>query len=359
MPVDKTGTRAVCFKNIMASRRTSTAPSSFKSSLTDTKSSKSGSNAVKVTVSGPEKKPVKTSGNVIKSRYMQSAEKSSISKSNSLTNESFAVPLRPSSPKPSGVKPRVGTPPRRSMAPQATYGHCFQPNFDISVIKERTVMENAAEPERNPETEKFIIEMQTFLLAYLTAEMESNTAKLKAAAEARILQEMEEEEALYNEVQEKKRQYLVMEKDRLAHELLDLQIAALTPVAETAKQFAKNYKSFASAVDTTRHELPVKNFYIDGDRKEFLDKSEACLKVSEKLLEQCTEGDQKDTSTSLECLRDMKTTSKDISQQLSGTFSELLEVSSLVCRHTINVHQATEEEQLGPARTLKLYCPKP
>ncbi|KAK5931137.1 hypothetical protein CgunFtcFv8_027310 [Champsocephalus gunnari] len=359
----------------MASRRTSTAPSSFKSSSTDTKSSKSGSNAVKVTVSGPEKKPVKTSGTVIKSRYMQSAEKSSISKSNSLTNESFAVPLRPSSPKLSGVKPRVGTPPRRSMAPQATSGpsllgrsnlqstfsdgHCFHPNFDISVIKEKTIMENAAEPERNPETEKCIIEMQTFLLAYLTAEMESNTAKLKAAAEARILQEMEEEEALYNEVQEKKRQYLVMEKDRLAHELLDLQIAALTPVAETAKRFTKNYKSFASAVDTTRHELPVKNFYIDGDRKEFLDKSEACLKVSEKLLEQCTEGDQKDTSTSLECLRDMKTTSKDISQQLSGTFSELLEVSSLICRHTINVHQATEEEQLGPARTLKLYCPKP
>ncbi|XP_010777339.1 uncharacterized protein haus8 [Notothenia coriiceps] len=226
----------------MASRRTSTAPSSFKSSTTDTKSSKSGSNAFKVTVSGLEKKPVKTSGNVVKSRYMQSAEKSSISKSNSLTNESSAVPLRPSSPKPSGVKPRVGTPPRRSMAPQATsepsllgrsilqstfsdgHGHCFKPNFDISVIKEKSVMENAAEPERNPETEKCIIEMQTFLLAYLTAEMESNTAKLKAEAEARILQEMEEEEALYNEVQEKKRQYLVMEKERLAHELLDLQV---------------------------------------------------------------------------------------------------------------------------------------
>lgn len=219
-------------------------------------------------------------------------------------------------------------------------------------------MENATEPEKNPETEKWNIEMQTFLLAYLTAEIESNTAKLKAEAEARILQEMEDEEALYNEVQEKKRQYLVMEKDRLANELLDLQIAALTPVAETAKQFTKNYKSFASAVDTTRHELPVKNFYIDGDRKEFLDKAEACLKVSEKLLEECTEGDQKDTSTSLECLRDMKTTSKDISQQLSGTFSELMEVSLLVCRHTINVHQVTEEEQLGPARTLKLYCPK-
>lgn len=48
------------------------------------------------------------------------------------------------------------------------------------------------------------------------------------------------------------------------------QIAALTPVADAAKEFTKDYKSFATAVDTTRHELPVKNFYINGDRREFL-----------------------------------------------------------------------------------------
>lgn len=54
--------------------------------------------------------------------------------------------------------------------------------------------------------------------------MESNTAKLKAEAEARILQEMEEEETLHNEVQEKKHQYLIMEKERLVNEMLDLQV---------------------------------------------------------------------------------------------------------------------------------------
>lgn len=50
----------------------------------------------------------------------------------------------------------------------------------------------------------------------------------------------------------------------------------------------------------------------------FSDKAEACLKESEKLLVECTEGDYKDNSTSLDCLRDIKTTSKDVSQQLSG-----------------------------------------
>lgn len=49
-----------------------------------------------------------------------------------------------------------------------------------------------------------------------------------------------------------------------------------------------------------------------------LDKAEACLNESEKLLVECTDGDHKDNGTSLECLRDIKMTSKDISQQLSG-----------------------------------------
>lgn len=90
---------------------------------------------------------------IVKSRYLQSAEKSSLSKvmpsvqvfqfhslccfyiyvslhpykqSSSLT-ESFAMPLRPSSPKSSGVKPKLGTPPRRSIAPQALGTcKCFQ-----------------------------------------------------------------------------------------------------------------------------------------------------------------------------------------------------------------------------------------
>lgn len=54
--------------------------------------------------------------------------------------------------------------------------------------------------------------------------MEHNTAKLKAEAEKGILQVMEEEEALRTEVHEKKRRYLLAEKNRLGNELLDLQV---------------------------------------------------------------------------------------------------------------------------------------
>ncbi|KAM9856115.1 HAUS augmin-like complex subunit 8 [Aulostomus maculatus] len=334
----------------------------------------------------PANAPAKSSGSIVRSRYLQSAEKSSLSKSHSSTNESVSGSLRPSSPRPSGVKPRVGTPPRRSLAPQAlrmsmmsnemetlsmigrsvlqsTFSdeHCSRPDFDLSVIKDKTVLENPEGPEAesNPGLDKSEIEMQTFLLAYLAAKMENNTAKLKKEAEARLLEAMEREEVLRKEVQEKKRQYLLMEKKRQMNELLDLQISVLAPVAETAEEFTKNYKSFAAAVDSTRHELPVQNFYIDGDRREFLEKAEACLRESEGLLQDCTEGGHEDNCAALQCLKDIKKTSRDASQQLSGVCSELLELTPLLCRQTIQVQQAAEEGQLGAARTRELFVLKP
>lgn len=136
-------------------------------------------------------------------------------------------------------------------------------------------------------------------------------------------------------------------------------------MADAAKQFTQEYKYFATAVDTTRHELPVKNFYIDGDRMTFLgwyysvqfatlleseenlgvswiyllcigfppqwmclytktvvpthsDKATASLKESEEVLLQCTQGAHHGNEKSAECLRGMKTAAQDISKQLSG-----------------------------------------
>lgn len=56
-----------------------------------------------------------------------------------------------------------------------------------------------------------------------------------------------------------------------------MQIEALTPVAAAAKTFAEEYKSFATAVDATRHQLPVKNVHIGEDPEQFL--GEICLTI--------------------------------------------------------------------------------
>jgi len=47
-------------------------------------------------------------------------------------------------------------------------------------------------------------------------------------------------------------------------------MAALTPLAEESKRFTEDYRTFAAAVDTTRHELPVKNCYMEADGQDFL-----------------------------------------------------------------------------------------
>lgn len=49
-----------------------------------------------------------------------------------------------------------------------------------------------------------------------------------------------------------------------------MQIEALSPVAAAANTFAEEYKSFATAVDATRHKLPVKNVHIGEDPEQFL-----------------------------------------------------------------------------------------
>lgn len=52
-----------------------------------------------------------------------------------------------------------------------------------------------------------------------------------------------------------------------------LQIEMLSPLEAVASRFREQYKTFAMALDTTRHELPVKSVHLDGDRQLFLGKS--------------------------------------------------------------------------------------
>ncbi|XP_077573548.1 HAUS augmin-like complex subunit 8 [Stigmatopora nigra] len=318
-------------------------------------------------------------GTAVQSRYMQAAERASISKNKTANNDSGSKAKTFLSPKPSTVKIKIGISPRYSTGTPAfakskqshlndtslygnldlqstiSDGHSPRPDLDISNIEGKTVLKSAEEADSCPQ-DKMWLDMQALLLVFINAKAGHNTAKLKAKAEARLLHIMEIEEMVYNEMMEKKRKYLLMEKQRQANELLDLQISALTPAAEAAKPFTKSYKTLASAVDASRHELPVKNFHIAGDRREFLSKAEAYLQESEVLLREHTKSNYEENHVVLECLKGMKNASKELRQQLLGVSSELLELSSLISRHTVLTQQAAEEELLGPVRTLELFC---
>ncbi|KAG1955730.1 HAUS augmin-like complex subunit [Pimephales promelas] len=326
--------------------------------------------------SGARRK-TKTSGTIVKSRYMQTETKAPAK--SSVQQQSILMPPRPSSPRTGSTrKPRDGVLSRRTLSTlpfndstlassilessnlggnvfQSTVldGHCIRPDLDVSVIKDKVVVPGTVDP-KNEERD---MAMETFLLAFITAKIEHNTRKMREEAERNILAVMEKEQQLRAQVNQKKRQYLLLEKQKELNSLLDVQIEALTPVAAAANTFAEEYKSFAQAVDATRHKLPVKNVHIGEDPEQFLDKAVGCLSQSERLLQHCTKDISTDCEALTECLGEMKNTANEISQQLTRTFSDILEVSSLVSRETVLVQQSLEEGQIGRSTAQTLFCP--
>lgn len=51
---------------------------------------------------------------------------------------------------------------------------------------------------------------------------------------------------------------------------LGFQLEILGPVSEQCPQFREDYKHFATAMDTTRHGLPMKDIYIEEDMGQYL-----------------------------------------------------------------------------------------
>lgn len=50
------------------------------------------------------------------------------------------------------------------------------------------------------------------------------------------------------------------------------QVEVLSPLVAVCEQFKEQYKSFAASLDATRHELPIKNIHIEGDKQTYLGK---------------------------------------------------------------------------------------
>lgn len=48
------------------------------------------------------------------------------------------------------------------------------------------------------------------------------------------------------------------------------QMEVLSTLLPVCKQFKEQYKSFAAALDATRHELPIKNIHVEGDTLTYL-----------------------------------------------------------------------------------------
>ncbi|XP_039622763.1 HAUS augmin-like complex subunit 8 isoform X2 [Polypterus senegalus] len=311
--------------------------------------------------SGSTTKKTKYPRKVVQSRYMQALEKKPVVK-NLAMNQTIST-------KSQERKRTLEASVRRSMAPGKLHSsfisplqssiaesglleeHFARPELDISSVRECT----AQFPDL-PDS-KEAIDRQTLLLAYVTAKMESNTNKLRDEAETNLLIVMDEEEKLRKKVQEQKRQLLLWEKGKELDSLLDVQIEALKPIAEFAGKFTNEYRTFATALDTTRHELPVKNIHMQRDAHTFLDEIESCLTETVKLLELNPERSEKNAEAN-QLLKSIQDSAVQVDLEVRRGLEDLLELSSLVMREGVMIHQDREEERLGMADTTSLYFPK-
>lgn len=54
-----------------------------------------------------------------------------------------------------------------------------------------------------------------------------------------------------------------------------LQMELLSPLAAVAERFKEKYRTLATAVDTTRHELPVQAIHMQGSGQELLGRNKS------------------------------------------------------------------------------------
>ncbi|KAG5275828.1 hypothetical protein AALO_G00125010 [Alosa alosa] len=271
--------------------------------------------------SGTRKK-VKPVVTTVKSRYMQTTGKKPQPKPATPKKASHDTILQETSVNCDGV-----------LQSTILAGHALRPDFDMSAIVEKP----STPGPRNTETteSKSKVELQAFLDTYMAAKLDHNTIIMREEAEKELLAMMEAEREMQVAGRKKKRQYHLRAKQNQLNSLSDAQIAALSPVAAVASQFTQNYQMLATAVDATRHELPVKNLHMEDNREEFLEKTESCLKRSEELLQQHMNVMEQGSESACENLNRIKNSALDLNQQLIRGGSDLQELSSLVSQLTV------------------------
>ncbi|KAM3937368.1 HAUS augmin-like complex subunit 8 [Leptodactylus fuscus] len=326
--------------------------------------SSSGDSALKK-VKGPK---------VVKSRYMQ-YDKPKITKKNNVANTTILSAGK------SQEKGRSGTPTRRSVAPQkfkATPGtgsfsfkddlqstlldghKIARPELDFSVINDKTMQKLtpkslSTSEQRKPKREatpissvpEDIIEMyesQTLIFTYLTMKMQKNIRRLEEKAERNLLLVHDEKSKLQEKVQQLKRELLLHRREEQLNDLLEKQAESLAPSAAAAVQFQDHYTSFATALDCTRHQLPIKDLHITGTRQRFLEDIQKHLGSTISLLEEITPSSANDNTDLLDNTKKLEDIVHQTDAELSRSLRQVLDLSSKVNKEVSLQSQKLVEE---------------
>ncbi|XP_075404779.1 HAUS augmin-like complex subunit 8 [Tenrec ecaudatus] len=248
------------------------------------------------------------------------------------------------------------------------------PDLDLSAINDKSVVKKAPQLERTMlqknESGSFsssrkrtpdlsesmeMMESQTLLFMLLTVKMENSLARLEEKAERCLLAMCREQETLQKKVQALRRRRLVGQRTRELAGTLDTQAELLAPFTAVAGSFKEQYKTFATALDSTRHELPVTAIHLEGGSQCFLDDLHKELATTHCLLGDLGVSQSEESMKALGLLSELKdvTVKKDV--ELQRSFTQVLELSAEASKEAALINQDVWEEAQGPVAPSQWY----
>ncbi|KAL0609571.1 HAUS augmin-like complex subunit 8 [Plecturocebus cupreus] len=229
-----------------------------------------------------------------------------------------------------------------------------------------------------------MMESQTLLLTLLAVKMENNLAEFERRAEKNLLIMCKEKEKLQKKAHELKHRLLLSQRKRELADVLDAQglvpqtptlpkgqpsiilnpyedpdsvfaVQMLSPFEAVAKRFREQYKTFATALDTTRHELPVRSIHLEGDGRQLLDALQCELMTTQRLLGELDIGNSEENVQMLDLLSELKDVIVKKDLELRRTFAQVLELSAEVSKEAALANQEVWEEGQGLAPPSQWY----
>ncbi|XP_006928630.3 HAUS augmin-like complex subunit 8 isoform X2 [Felis catus] len=248
------------------------------------------------------------------------------------------------------------------------------PDLDLSAINDKSMVRKTPQLEKTmskktestsfsasqkkspgPSESMEMMESQTLLLTLLAVKMENNLVPFEEKAERNLLLMCKEREKLQKKAHELKRKLLLCRRKRELADILDAQIEMLSPYEAVAERFKEQYKTFATALDTTRHELPVKSIHLDGDGQQFLDSLQRELTTTCHLLGELGIGSLEENLKALNLLSELKEMTQKKDLELRRSFAQVLELSAEASKEAALINQEAWEETQGLTASSQWY----
>uniref|UniRef100_A0A8D0WXM5 HAUS augmin like complex subunit 8 n=2 Tax=Sus scrofa TaxID=9823 RepID=A0A8D0WXM5_PIG len=249
------------------------------------------------------------------------------------------------------------------------------PDLDLSAINDKSMVRKTPQLEKTmlqkTESSSFsalkkkspdlsqameMVESQTLLLSLLALKMENGLAAFEEKAEKNLLLMCKEKEKLQKKTHELKRKLLLCQRKRELTDVLDAQIEMLSPFEAVASRFKEQYKTFATALDTTRHELPMRSIHLkDGDGQRLLDELQPELMTTRHLLGELGIGSSEENMKALDLLNELKEVTQMKDLELRRSFAQVLELSAQASKEAALINQEVWEEAQGSKASSQWY----